>query len=196
LENRRIVYAEVSMKRPAEAAITMTEAAYDLQVADEDWFPHVIDATVPLIDHGLGVAGLIGTIPTDAPLVPEKMHVASGPADFPMRLMRAMSEIPQESTRPQICSGIGVLSEVNAEEPRFLDAWKHHIDSDDGIGLTALDPNGRCVHIIAPVPETMTLTRPERDRWQMLAAHLSAGLRLRRALADAPSESPSEVENE
>ena len=26
------------MKRPAEAAITMTEAAYDLQVAENDWF--------------------------------------------------------------------------------------------------------------------------------------------------------------
>jgi DNA-binding CsgD family transcriptional regulator len=58
-----------------------------------------------------------------------------------------------------------------------------------------LDPNGRCLHIIAPVPETMTLSRPERDRWQMLAAHLSAGLRLRRALADARSESPSEAES-
>ena len=48
------------MNRPSEAAITITEAAYDLQVTETDWFPRVIDATVPLIDHGLGVAGLIG----------------------------------------------------------------------------------------------------------------------------------------
>ncbi len=184
------------MKRPAEAAITMTEAAYNLQIGDDDWFPHLIDATVPLIDHGLGVAGLIGTIPPDAPLVPEKMHVATGPADFPLRLMRAMSELPQESTRPQIHSGIGVLSEVNADEPRFLEAWRHHIDyAEDGIGLTGLDPNGRCVHIIAPVPKTMTLSRAERDRWLMLAAHLSAGLRLRGAVSDASSASPKEAES-
>lgn len=185
------------MKRPAEAAITMTEAAYDLQVTGPDWFPHVIDATVALIDHGLGVAGLIGTVPRGAgPIIPEKMHVASGPADFPMRLMRAMSELPQESMRPQIHSGIGVLSEVNAEEPRFLEAWRRHIDyAQDGIGITALDPNGRCVHIIAPVPETLTLSRPERERWRMLAAHLSAGLRLRRALSETRSEAPSEAED-
>jgi len=184
------------MDHPAEAAITMTEAAYDLHVADTDWFPHVIDATVPLIDHGLGVAGLIGTLPADAgPIIPEKMHVATGPDDFPMRLMRAMAELPQESMRPQIHSGIGVLSEVNAEEPRFLEAWKHHIDyAEDGIGITALDPNGRCVHIIAPVPDTMTLSRSERDRWEMLAAHLSAGLRLRAVLANARPASGSEDE--
>jgi DNA-binding CsgD family transcriptional regulator len=88
------------------------------------------------------------------------------------------------------------LSEVNSEEPRFLKAWRHHIDyAKDGIGLTALDPNGRCVHIIAPVPETMTLSRPERDRWRMLAAHLSAGLRLRGALSDADTGSRSEAES-
>jgi hypothetical protein len=37
------------MNRPSEAAITITEAAYDLQVTETDWFPRVIDATVPLI---------------------------------------------------------------------------------------------------------------------------------------------------
>lgn len=172
------------MKRSAEAAISMTEAAYDLHVAETDWFPRVLDATVPLIDHGLGVTGLIGTLPRDlGPLVPEAMHVATGPPDFPVRLMTAMSELPLESTRPQIHTGIGVLSEVNAEEPRFLEAWRRHIDyAQDGIGITAMDPNGRCVHIIAPVPETVTLSRAERERWLMLAAHLSAGLRLRVAL--------------
>ncbi|MGB5350079.1 MAG: LuxR C-terminal-related transcriptional regulator [Polyangiales bacterium] len=171
----------------------MTEAAYDLQVAEEDWFPNVIDAAAVLIDHGLGVAGLSGTKPEgNGPMQVEELHVATGPADFPIRLMRAMAELPSESLRQATQSGIGVLSELNAEEPRFLDAWRRHIDyAQDGIGITALDPNGRGVHIIAPVPGATSLSRAERNRWQMLAAHLSSGLRLRGALADSSSGSRS-----
>lgn len=187
---------EVFVKRPADAVIGMTEAAYDLTVTDADWFPRVLDATVPLIDHGLGVTGLIGTLPREVgPVVPEAMHVATGPQDFPMRLMSAMAELPPESMRPQIHTGIGVLSEVNAEEPLFLEAWRRHIDyAKDGIGITAKDPNGRCVHIIAPVPDAITLGRVERERWLMLAAHLSAGLRLRGALAKARVEPAPEAD--
>jgi len=182
------------MKHSAEAAITMTEAAYDLHIDHKDWFPQVMDAAVALIDHGLGVAGLVGTVPRDpVAMQVEELHVATGPADFPVRLMRAMAELPAESVRPQVHSGIGVLSEVNAEEPRFLEAWRHHIDyAKDGIGVTALDPNGRGVHIIAPVPETVTLSRAERDRWQMLAAHLSSGLRLRGAVSKTRGEPQTE----
>ena len=88
------------MERPAEAAITLTEAAYDLQVAEEDWFPKVIDAAAVLIDHGLGVAGLSGTKPEGkGPMQVEELHVATGPADFPIRLMRAMAELPSDSVR-------------------------------------------------------------------------------------------------
>lgn len=176
------------MEHSADAAITMTEAAYDLHVDDKDWFPNVMKAAVALIDHGLGVAGLVGTMPRDPSetQVVEELHVATGPADFPIRLMRAMAELPPESIRTQVHSGIGILSEVNAEEPRFMEAWRRHIDyAKDGIGVTGMDPNGRGVHIIAPVPETKTLSRAERDRWQMLAAHLSSGLRLRTAVAGA-----------
>lgn len=174
-----------SMERRVEAAISMTEAAYDLQASDKEWFPQLMRAAVDLIDHGLGVAGLVGRVPKEpGPVDVEELHVATGPEDFPIRLMRAMSELPPESMRPQIHSGIGVLSEVNAEEPRFLDAWQQHIDyAKDGLGITAMDPDGRGVHIIAPVPRTITLSRAERNRWQMLAAHMSSGLRLRAALS-------------
>lgn len=179
------------MGQAGDAAIRMTEAAYDLHVSDKDWFPRVMETAVALIDHGLGVAGLVGTMPRDPsePQVVEELHVATGPQDFPLRLMRAMSELPHERIRPQVHSGIGVLSEVNAEDPQFMEAWRRHIDyAEDGIGVTGMDPNGRGVHIIAPVPKTKTLTRAERDQWQMLAAHLSSGLRLRGAVSSAHDE--------
>ncbi|MGB5809229.1 MAG: helix-turn-helix transcriptional regulator [Polyangiales bacterium] len=184
------------MKQSSEAAITVTEAAYDLHATETDWFPRLLSATVPLIDHGLGVTGLVGTQPDGrSPIMPEAMHVATGPSDFPARLMRAMSELPRESIIRQIHPGIGVLSEVNAQEPRFLEAWRRHIDyARDGIGVTAMDPNGRVVHVVAPVPDTIALSDAERNRWQMLAAHMSAGLRLRGVLADSAPVAGSESE--
>jgi len=181
------------MERRVEAAIEMTEAAYDLQASDEEWFPQLMRAAVDLIDHGLGVAGLVGRMPKQpGPVDVEELHVATGPEDFPLRLMRAMSELPPDKMRTQVHSGIGVLSEVNAEEPRFLEAWRRHIDyAQDGLGITAMDPDGRGVHIIAPVPETITPSRIERNRWQMLAAHMSSGLRLRGALSKLVDTEPS-----
>jgi DNA-binding CsgD family transcriptional regulator len=185
------------MERPAEAAITMTEAAYDLGVAEADWFPKVIDAAAVLLDHGLGVAGLAGTKPGgSAPMQVEELYIATGPDDFPVRLMQALAELPPDRVRQAAYSGIQVLSELNAEEPQFLDAWRRHIDyAKDGVGVTALDPNGRGVHIIAPVPESTSLSRADRNRWQMLAAHLCSGLRLRGALSDSRSGSGSETES-
>lgn len=175
------------MKAPAEAAISLTEAAYDLRVEEKAWFPRVMEAAASMIDHGLGVAGLVGTRPmTPGPVDVEELHVASGPDDFPLRLMRAMGELPSEGVHQQSHSGIGVLSEL--AEP-FVDAWARHIDyAKDAIGITAIDPNGRGVHVIAPARKRLKLTRAERNRWQMLAAHLSSGLRLRGSLNSAPED--------
>lgn len=172
------------MERASEAAISLTEAAYDLQVDTDDWLPRVMQAGLPLIDHGLGVAGLIGTRPpTPGPVHLEQMHVASGPPDFPMRMMRAMAELPPETMYQQATSGIRLLSELTAEDPEFLEAWTNHIDyAKDCVGVTALDPDGRGVHLAAPVAANLRLSRTERARWRMVAAHLCAGLRLRKAV--------------
>lgn len=168
-------------ERSPEAAIEIAEAAYNLEAEDSEWFPNVLAATVPLLDRGLGVTGLVGNQPAPTgPIVPEAMHVASGSEDFPVRLMQAMSELPRANVIRKMQVGIGVLSEVTAKDPLFLEAWRRHIDyASDGIGLTAMDPNGRIIHMVAPVAETIALTNAERHQWRMLAAHLSAGLRLR-----------------
>jgi DNA-binding CsgD family transcriptional regulator len=65
----------------------------------------------------------------------------------------------------------------------MLEVWTRHVDyAKDGLGITAMDPDGHGLHIMAPLPRVTKLTQAARKRWQMLAAHLSAGHRLRRAL--------------
>ena len=174
------------MKHASEAAILMTEAVYGLETAEEDWLSQVMEACLPLLDHGLGVAGLIGTRPASpGPLDIERMHVAAGPEDFTAQLMRTVAELPSTKVHAQASPGVRLLSEIATEAPGLLEAWGRHVDyAKDGIGVTALDPDGRGVALVAPIPKVATLTVADRRRWQMLAAHLSSGLRLRKALAN------------
>lgn len=171
------------MATEAETAIAITEAAYDLRVEDSDWLPNVMKIALPLIDQGLGVAGLIGT-KSQSPGPPniEQAHVEAMSPDFPLRVMRAMAELPPDKIHRQTESGIRLLSELTAEDPRVILAWRHHVGfAEDAVGITAMDPDGRGVHLMAPAPGRSKLRRAERRRWRMLAAHLCAGLRLRHA---------------
>lgn len=163
----------------------MTEASYDLGVDDADWFRSVMEAGLPLIDHGLGVAGLVGVKPpTPGPVKVTEMHVASGPPDFPMRHMAAMSELPPDQLHEETVHGnVSTMSEQTSANPWMLEVWTKHVDyAKDGLGITAMDPDGHGLHIMAPLPEVTALTPSTRYRWEMLAAHLCAGHRLRRAL--------------
>jgi hypothetical protein len=103
----------------SEAVITMTEASYDLGVDDADWFRSVMEAGLPLIDHGLGVAGLVGVKPpTPGPVQVIEMHVASGPPDFPMRHMAAMSEFPPDQLHEETVHGnVSTMSEQTSANP-------------------------------------------------------------------------------
>jgi DNA-binding CsgD family transcriptional regulator len=170
---------------PTEAAITMTEACYDLHVPDADWFRSVMMAGLRLIDHGLGVAGIAGVKPpTPGPIQVTEMHVASGPPDFPMRHMAAISEFPPEQLHDETMHGnVSTMSEQTAANPWMLEVWTRHVDyAKDGLRITAMDPDGHGLHIMAPLPRVTKLSQAARKRLQMLAAHLSAGHRLRRAL--------------
>jgi len=169
------------MKAKTEAAISMTETAYDLGIARAEWLAHVIEAGRPLVDCGLGVIGLLGAKPVrPGPLEIEEIHVDAGASDFLANVMRLMAALPQEQLYAQTESGIRLLSELMRQEAGYVEAWGQHIDyAHDAIGITALDTDGRGIHLMAASPEIKVLTGRERSLWRMLAAHLCAGLRLR-----------------
>jgi DNA-binding CsgD family transcriptional regulator len=142
-------------------------------------------AGLPLIDHGLGVAGLRGLKPPmPGPINVTDMHIASGPPDFPTRHMAAMSEFPPEQLHRETVHGnVSTMSEQTAANPWMLEVWTRYVDyAKDRPGITAMDPDGHGVHIMAPLPRVTQISAGTRKRWQMLGAHLSAGYRLRRAL--------------
>ena len=80
------------MDRISSAIIDFTEAAYNLELSDEEWLPALLERGLPVLDHGLGVAGMrYGRPPEEGPFQLLDIHVASGPADFAERHMRAMA---------------------------------------------------------------------------------------------------------
>ncbi len=186
------------MDRVTSAMIDLAEASYDLEVTDSDWLPRVMEAGLPVLDHGLGVAGGIYTRPPDGGQVTlHQLHVAAGPKDFALRQARVCAEcsaeIQQACTRPGICM---TLSEAAGEKYAYaFQSWtRHHDYAKDALGLSAVDPDGQGALIISPLSKLTTLTGHIRHRWQMVGAHLTTGFRLRRALKKANENLVPEID--
>lgn len=45
------------MDRVTTTLIDLAEAAYDFESRDSEWLPGILASGLPLLDHGLGVAG-------------------------------------------------------------------------------------------------------------------------------------------
>ena len=168
------------------AIIDFTEAAYSLELNDEEWIAEVVRRGRPVLDHGLGVASVeYGRDPGGGPVTIQRVYVASGPSDFPQRHLAALAEMPEELLREQARSGLATtMSQSQADHPEALKIYTKHVDyCKDVFGITAVDVSGSGVAIVAPLPKVTTLSPHETQRWEMLAAHLDAGHRLRCGLA-------------
>jgi DNA-binding CsgD family transcriptional regulator len=174
------------MDRVGSAIIDFTETAYDLDLDDEAWLPTVLRRGLPVLDQGLGVACMDYAFPAEGgPVQLRGVHVGSGPADFPERHLRALETTPPDVLREQLRpGGAGTASAECGDDPAQLAHYTSHVSyCKDLLYITAVDRNGVGVAVVAPLPEVRSLTPPESERWQMLAAHLEAGHRLRRGLA-------------
>ena len=179
------------MDANGSALIDFTEAAYNLESDPHEWLPKLLEAGAPAIDHGLGVFAITCKRPPQgARLIIDQLHAVCAPGDLAERLMRLQSEIDPSLlwllSRPTMPK---TMSEAAGDDLQAFRLIMAHFDfAKDGLGMSAFDPNGRGVFLIAPLPKVTTLSDKSRERWQMLAAHFGAGYRLRRALRDAARE--------
>ena len=178
------------------ALIDFTEAAYNLEADPQEWLPKLLEAGAPAIDHGLGVLAITCKRPPQgARLIIDQLHAVSAPDDLAERLMRLQREIPPSLlwllSRPTMPM---TLSEAAGDDLEAFRLIMRHFDfAKDGLGMSAFDPNGRGVYLIAPLPMVTSLSDKSREHWQMLAAHFGAGQRLRRALRDGARETKTDL---
>lgn len=186
------------MGRIGSAIIDFTEAAYDLELSDEDWLPTMLERGLPVLEQGLGVAGYDYGIPPGTDEVELlDVHVASGPEDFAERHLRALSTMDPQLLRQQLCSGAATTGSAGAnanDNPEMLTHYLSHVDyCKDVLYLTAVDSRGVGLAMVAPLPEVTTLSEQDAQRWQMLAAHVEAGHRLRRGIAAGDADREESV---
>ena len=177
------------MGKIGSAIIDFTEAVYDLELSEGDWLPTLLRRGLPVLDQGLGVAGYEYGLPPDGGDVELlNLNVASGPEDFAERHMQALSTTDPEVLRAQLFGGCATTGSENAlatNRPQDLEHYLSYVDyCKDVLYLTAMDRKGAGVAIVAPLKKVTTLSAHEAQRWQMLAAHVEAGHRLRRGLSD------------
>lgn len=178
----------VTMRSSDPSVIDFVEAAYDLEVKDEDWLPKLIDVGLPFLDHGLGVLAVACRRPwAPGPLEIDRLHVSAGDLPFAEGMAalqeRADMALLWPITRPGLPR---TLSEVTDEHsPSAFRLIMAHFDfAKDGLGINAFDPDGRGVFLISALPKVTGLSANARQRWQMIAAHFAAGYRLRRAIRE------------
>jgi len=173
------------MARASSTLIEITEAVYDLETEDAAWIPNLLRVGLPLLDRGLGVAAAAYTLNPNAPaFVVHQKFSCGGPPDLLARVDRVAAEWPRELYAKLMQPGIvATLSELTKDHPEVLEAYGRHVAGcRDVLGMTAVDPNGLGVLIVALRPKVTRLNGPERDVWKMLGAHVAAGHRLRRAV--------------
>ena len=182
------------MGQIGSAIIDFTEAAYDLELGDEDWLPTMLRRGLPVLEQGLGVAGYEYGIPPGTNEVELRdVYVASGPEDFAERHLRALSSMDPQALRQQLCSGAATTGSVSSKDnPEQLEHYISHVDyCKDVLYLTAVDARGVGVAVVAPLPEITTLSQQDAQRWQMLAAHVEAGHRLRQGIGAGEADQDS-----
>lgn len=84
------------MDRVTTTLIDLAEAAYDFESRDSEWLPGILASGLPLLDHGLGVAGGIFARSRDGrEAVLRELHLIAVPERCARRLARIAADIPQ-----------------------------------------------------------------------------------------------------
>jgi len=174
-------------------AISIVEAAYDCGSETRAWFNCLLERVAPRLDRGFGVV-----MSTYSPNV--------SPEDVKLEGHLAMPGL-LESARAMICAYPEIFHRVltfsgphetpsqtmglTAKEARTWSPYVEHLHPlglRDIVGVVARDPSGHAISFGAPSSDMRRPTRHESLMWSRLAAHLSAGARLRRSLPGAGAD--------
>jgi DNA-binding CsgD family transcriptional regulator len=168
-------------------AISIVEAAYDYEADHKTWFVRLLEQAAPKLDRGFGV-----TVSTYVPGMRTEDVIMVGHFRPPelMDAGRAMIAAYPEIFHRVLSSGapyeaptqnLGITPAETRHWPPYVE-HAHRLGVREFVGLVARDPSGHAIFFSAPSPDLRRPTRGERLSWSRIAAHISAGARLRRAL--------------
>lgn len=168
-------------------AISILEAAYDCESDAQTWFGRLLEQIAPKLDRGFGVS----VSPYAPDMRPEELtlyeyRVDPRLAQAAKAMVAAYPDLFHHSAR----SGkpVDTATEVNGLTPGEARVWApfvehmHPLGVRDVVTILAREPSGHAIFFSTPAPDLRRPSRQERLAWGRIAAHISAGSRLRRAL--------------
>ncbi len=179
-------------------AISIVEAAYDCESDTRAWLRRVLEQVGPRFDQGFGV-GLAEYVPN---VDPAKMGTDAWRMDGKLvAAFLGMASRHVEIFHSLFSQGGPLLGTPTANlglDPRDAETWPpyvtylHPFGVREVIGALVRDPSGHALAFSAARADLRRPTRSEVASWSQIAAHISAGARLRRALPGMASADVAE----
>jgi DNA-binding NarL/FixJ family response regulator len=176
------------MGRPFDL-VPVVEAAYRLGDTDDQWLTDLVAEIAPLIDGGWGVGAFFFdmsdpenfkfSVPVTVGATPEIANTLAAaiyamPADLVAPAFGAASSMLTAS------QSLGCRDEFNHP---LVQAFGHPYGMYDLLGFKVLDATKQGVMFATGLPKVHWVTQREAHPWSLCAAHIQAGLRLRRKLS-------------
>jgi len=162
--------------------LSILEAGYSVEAAEEPWLRGVLTAARPSLDEGLGAFAI--SYNAFEPQSFELRCLASeGIPDavrdqLPMVMAQMPARFIENARNDQACT-------LATEIPGFEDFTAvpehlHPVGAHDVLGINVRDPTGVGCYLGAPLPRTGSLTPTRRATWARVAAHVAAAFRIQR----------------
>jgi DNA-binding CsgD family transcriptional regulator len=169
----------------------IVEAAYRIDVTDEEWLAGLAEACHPALDDGFGICAFQFEHHLGSP--PRILRVSK--LGIPDELSQIYSTVfrgldPKVQVRPFTHGPCTTASQMMGQHGEFIhnEHMKRHVHKfgmHDSLWITAAEPSGSGCGIHSGRSLVGWTSRSFRERWARIASHLAAGARIRRRLKDA-----------
>lgn len=165
----------------------LVEAAYGSVRDDREWLEGLLEAVRPFLDHGLGVVGVFYDI-SDAGKPAMRSPIFLG---TPNGAAEAFDAMVQHAPEGLFASLLRRVPSCATLSDRLAAIGKGIVDEPlsgevlaplgvrDFLSLAATEASGVGCLVGAPLPEVMSASSLDVDLWTAIAAHVTAGMRLR-----------------
>ena len=174
--------------------IEIMESAYELDGDDEQWLQKIADLVRPTLDRGKGVVGYFFDASAEELKISSYVGAGAGPAEI--EFARRTHEVPIWRSSAMLRatyrspSALRYASSMAQRRLRMLRKGTGLSGPGDVLIFNVADPSHKgCVFgalDLSPAPEALA----HRVSWSRIAAHVAAGLRLRRRLNELEAPTP------
>jgi DNA-binding NarL/FixJ family response regulator len=171
--------------------VPVVEAAYRLGESDDKWLTDLLVEIAPMLDGGWGVGAFFFDMSDPENFKFSTPVTVGATPEIANALAAATYAMPADLVAPSFGAAGTILTASQALGCRdrfdhpLVQAFGHPYGMYDLLGFKALDATKQGVMFATGLPKVRWVSQREAHPWSLCAAHIQAGLRLRRKLAPA-----------